>query len=796
MKAVILAGGRGTRLHPLTSRLPKPLVPLLGKPAIRHILDLLREHGVEEAVVTTGFRARMLEEALEDVEAPLLHFSREKTPLGTAGGVRNAVRLLAPEPGEPLLVISGDAMCDFDLTAAGEFHRTSGAAVTLLGYRVVDPREYGLICADETGRVLSFVEKPSYAGCVSDLANTGIYLLSPEALEQIPEDRPSDFARDIFPALLAQGKPLFAWEAEGYWRDIGDVGSYLACQEDMLAGRVRFRLDSRREGENWLSGDLPAGEYELRPPVCIGRNVTIGRGAVLGPGCVLGDHVRIGAGARVDRSVVGDGVFVGDRAGLEQALICPGALLEEDSTVEPLGVVGANAIVRRDAVIGAGVRVWAERMVDEGVNLRQDLRSGAARELIIGEDGFSGGVDGELTPEACLHIGMSVAGLPVEGAEGSPPAVGVGWGAKGASGALASAVTAGILAAGGNAWSFGECLESQFDFCLSKSRADYGVFIDAGYMARVRVAGPAGLPLCREQERQLEQAVNHRGYRRAVPEETGGIVRMEHLARLYPHEIIRQCSAPLGSLRLQVRSVSRRARTTLEEVLRQLSCRVEPNGEEGLAVLLAADGRTAELRCGRTVLPPERMLAAACLTELSRGKPVSLPVTAPRTIDLLGEWYEAPVLRYRESGEGDGEARALAARQPFLRDGLLMTVRVLSFLAAREMTLSELDRLLPDFRVGSRLVPLSAPGMRPGHLLGRLRAAYGGVPLGGMEGLELQSGEARALVRPLKTGKGLVILTESYQSETAAELCDRFEALVRRAAEEGQKSSLPDGFWN
>lgn len=208
MKAIIMAGGKGMRLRPLTLKVPKPLQPLLNRPIIFYILDLIKDNGIDEAVLTLGYRGEMIQNELLDYEGIELDFSFEETPLGTAGGVLKAAMGYDGD----VIVISGDAMCDFELAAAIKFHYDNQSDATIIAKKVDDPREYGLICADDSGRITSFLEKPSYADCITDLANTGIYILSQKALSLIPKDNVCDFAQDIFPQMLSRDMRLYCYE--------------------------------------------------------------------------------------------------------------------------------------------------------------------------------------------------------------------------------------------------------------------------------------------------------------------------------------------------------------------------------------------------------------------------------------------------------------------------------------------------------------------------------------------------------------------------------------------------------
>ena len=224
MKAVIMAGGEGKRLRPITETMPKPLVPVGNVPAIRRILRLIARYGITEAAVTTGYLAEKLEETLgKQCDGVNLTYFRETEPRGTAGGVKAAQDFISDGD---FLVISGDAVCEFDLAAAIEKKNGCGAEALMILTRVAHPGEYGVVLYDSDGRVTGFSEKPSLSGTYSDTVNTGIYILSPSVLKYIPDNTSYDFGRDVFPDMLSKGANIFAYTDSGYWCDIGDPESY------------------------------------------------------------------------------------------------------------------------------------------------------------------------------------------------------------------------------------------------------------------------------------------------------------------------------------------------------------------------------------------------------------------------------------------------------------------------------------------------------------------------------------------------------------------------------------------
>jgi mannose-1-phosphate guanylyltransferase/phosphomannomutase len=241
MRAVVMAGGEGTRLRPLTTSFPKPLLPIVDRPMLHHVLTHLVRHGVNESVVTVQFMAGLIRSYFGDGDevGMRLDYTTDDRPLGTAGSVQRAADQLG---NETFLVVSGDALTDIDLTALVEFHRDRGALATVALTRKPDPVDFGVSITDESGRIVRFLEKPSWGQVFSDTVNTGIYVFEPEILASIPAGAQADWSADVLPALLAKGAPVYGFVAEGYWEDVGTLGSYLSVQRDVLDGLVKVDI--------------------------------------------------------------------------------------------------------------------------------------------------------------------------------------------------------------------------------------------------------------------------------------------------------------------------------------------------------------------------------------------------------------------------------------------------------------------------------------------------------------------------------------------------------------------------
>ncbi|MGH2728180.1 MAG: nucleotidyltransferase family protein, partial [Actinomycetota bacterium] len=275
MKAVIMAGGEGTRLRPLTSNQPKPMVPMVNRPLMEHIVLLLKRHGFTDVIVTIQFLASLVRTYFGDGEdlGVSLAYATEETPLGTAGSVKNAEGALD----ESFLVISGDALTDIDLEKVAAYHREKGALATVVLSRQPDPLEYGIVIADEEGRIERFLEKPGWGQVFTDTVNTGIYILEPEIFRHIPADTPYDFSKDLFPKLLEQGAPVFGYIAEGYWCDVGTIEAYLRAHKDVLERRVQAEIAGFEIADGiWIDdGAIVDPEAKIDGPVLLGQHAKI-----------------------------------------------------------------------------------------------------------------------------------------------------------------------------------------------------------------------------------------------------------------------------------------------------------------------------------------------------------------------------------------------------------------------------------------------------------------------------------------------------------------------------------------
>jgi mannose-1-phosphate guanylyltransferase/phosphomannomutase len=769
MKAVIMAGGEGTRLRPLTCDIPKPMARLCGRPVMEYILDLLETNDVTQSAITLKYLPEIIKGHFPEntYHGMKLEFFEENEPLGTAGSVKNAATILDDD----FIVISGDALCDFDLSLAVKFHKEKGSAATLLLSHVADPREYGLVVTEPNGSIKGFVEKPGWAQAITDAVNTGIYIISPVCLSLIPDGKPFDFAKDLFPLMMSKGMKIFGYEADGYWCDIGDISAYTACQLDILEGRVGCKMPGVRQNGVQLKTIMPSGNYTIMPPVYIGEGVKIGNSAIIGPNSVIDDGSIIGFGSTIKSSVILQDAYIGDRCELRGALVCTGASLKKGAAMFEGSVAGAGAILGKDASVSPNVRIWPGKRVEDGARAAVNLKFGVVYKELFDDDGISGEINVELTPEACAKIGAAAGSAFVNGK------IGVATDGSRAAEAFKSAVSAGVLSAGTQVWDFGSCFEALFNFAVSFCDINMGILArTSGSRAILKLVGTGGLSVGRTIERKIDSAVSTGDIRRCPPSEYKSPQNMQGLRVIYQQQLLKSVPERLDGMNCTVKCANKEVKSTLTEVLNQLGC-----NDGGIKIHLDSAGTGVSFFDENGLyIDYNKSLALGCIIAFENGEDVALAYDAPRVIDTIAKEYNKKIFRYLEcpADSSDKVARTLAKEQTWVRDGLSCAIKILSYLKKKNTNLQQMSQRIPDFALAVKAV--SCKG-NPGNILRLLsEAEKSNAQSGPSEGVLLTtSSGAKVLVSPLKRGNGLRILAEAVNMEAADEICDFYEKKLK-----------------
>ena len=551
MKAVVMAGGEGSRLRPLTIGRPKPMVPLVDKPVLGHILELLKYHGITEIVITLQYLPSVIQDFYGDGSTLGLNITYvvEEMPLGTAGGVKNAAAHL----NDTFLVISGDALTDFNLQAAVQHHLTVGALATLAVYSVPNPLEYGAVVSDENGNITQFLEKPDWSAVRSDRVNTGIYVLEPAVLDFIPDDVAYDFSTELFPDLLQRGQRLQAYVAEGYWCDVGTIGEYMRASADLISGKVWLPQpmgetvaaaafppstpdagdggtaslfeDTRPRGELILGADVEiAADARIIGPVYLGNAVKVKEGVTIQGPCVVRDYTIVDRYSRLENCVVWRNTYIGETCELLGAIVCRQCSLKSGTIAYEDVVIGDNCVLDENCVVHPDVKLWPNKRIEPGAVVRESIIWGSrGRRSLFGGAGVSGVVNVDITPEFAAKLGSSLgANLP----RGSY--VVINRDSHRSSRMLIRALMSGLSSAGVDVWDLGEVpVPVARHFVRTHTSAAAGVHVRLSPLDQrvvdIRFMNNQGLDQSRASERSVERSFSREDFRRAFLDEVGQI---------------------------------------------------------------------------------------------------------------------------------------------------------------------------------------------------------------------------------------------------------------------------------
>lgn len=551
MKAVIMAGGEGTRLRPLTCTMPKPMVPVVNKPMMEHILDLLKKHDFHEIASTLWYMPEVIQDYFGDgsnYNVSIEYFIEPKQ-LGTAGSVKNAESFLD----ETFIVVSGDCLTDINLQFAVDFHRRKGALVTIVLTEVPNPLSYGVVITDEKGRIVRFVEKPSWSEVFSDTVNTGIYIIEPEALTQIPKNEKFDFSQDLFPKLLEQGAPLYGYTADGYWSDVGGLEAYRQAQYDCLSGQVKIELPEAQSSSIWIDIDADiADDVQITGPVYIGKDAKITSGCCIGPYTVISSCCQLDPGADIKRSVLWPHVKVGADSQLRGAVLASNACVGAKTQVYEGSIVGEKSIIGSRTIIEPNVKIWPHKQIAAGSRLSDSVVWGSHSEsTLFTKDGIKGDIRTSLTPEKIVRFGLAYGafvgrgGAVLVSSDGSE----LGRVAK-------RALISGLLAAGINVYDTGSVHGILARFGVSYIKVDGGLhcrtLVEQENSVNIICWDQHGYWLSKDEQRRIENLFLREDFPRVGAAEIGALAYVPKLAEQYIASAAKLYAPYLQGFRLKI----------------------------------------------------------------------------------------------------------------------------------------------------------------------------------------------------------------------------------------------------
>jgi mannose-1-phosphate guanylyltransferase/phosphomannomutase len=828
MKAVVMAGGEGTRLRPLTSNQPKPMVPIVGKPCMEHIVELLREHGFDDVVVTLAFMPQAIRGYFGNGESLgiTLAYSVEESPAGTAGSVKLAEEAID----ETFLVISGDALCDIDLTSLVAFHREKGAQVTIALKSVPNPLEFGIVVTDEDGRIERFLEKPSWGQVFTDTINTGIYVLEPEVLRHVPDDRPHDFSKELFPLLLEMGKPLYGYVADGYWQDIGNLEQYRQANFDALDERVRLNIPGiRLRGNVWLGEGVDLDDLEaVEGPAFVGNYSRIAPRASVGPYSVLMPSVSLGDHARTSRSVVDASTAIGRSALVEGAIVGRACNLRPHVRLHEGVAVGDNCTIGEESVVMPGVRIYPHKEVESGAIVDRNLIWEAqVSSRLIRVEGISGRINVELTPETALRLGIALGTALERGAR-----VVTSRAASDSCRLIRRALLAGVNSTGVHVADLRVTPAAVNRHLLKAEGFEAGIHVQPSpsdpEVVEIRLFEPPGTPVTPELVKEIDKHFSRQEFRRAAWNEVGELTFPARAAESYAQDLLAACDVEairargfrivvdyaysaaslilpqvLGALDVEVVSahayVSERRqvsdRATLAESLGRTKRLVAAVGADLGAVLDPAAERIFLVDDQAREVPAEQELLLFLHLLASDGKRgrLAFPTTVTSLAEELVRDTELEVMRtphslsaLTQAAAGDGVIFAGSVGGGFVfpefvpaYDGMASLCKLLELLAPVRRPLAEIVGELPESTVVHRQV--RCPWARKGAVMRILTERLKGMEVDVSDGIKVYDRRGWAQVLPDPDEPLVHVYAEGKTPEEGAELGTEFAALVEEA---------------
>jgi mannose-1-phosphate guanylyltransferase/phosphomannomutase len=827
MKAVIMAGGFGTRIQPLTSNLPKPMIPLMNRPIMLHIVELLKRYDITDLVMLLYHQPNVIRNFFRDGSDfdVKITYATPIEDLGTAGAVKYAEKFLD----ERFILISGDLLTDFNLKRIIDFHDERKAVATITLTSVKDPLQFGVVITDKEKRITQFLEKPGWGEVISDTINTGIYVLEPEIFKLIPSKENFDFSQDLFPLLLKKNAPLYGYTAKGYWRDIGNTDSYREAHHDIFRGKVNVKIDEAKldlVGKDLRIGDdvLMDDSVAINGVVVIGDNSQILAGSQIRDS-VIGRNCAIDAGVKLTRCVIWDNVHVKKGVKITDSVLCSNVRVGQGVIIEEGGIVADETSIGDDAFIKADSKIWPRKIIEAGATVSGNVIWGEKWKKSLFEGAIIKGLTNvELTPEFVAKLGCAYGTSLSKGSF-----VLTARDASHSSRMLKRSFLGGILSAGVNVKdlkmlplpiiryklkTFGEVGGVHFRQSVEDPTSTEIVFLDGD-----------GLDFSSSMGKNVERIFFKENFRRAHHREPGGITELPQVADFYREGFVRaidQSSLKKKNLKVVIDFNHSPAGQILPGILNDMGCEVvslnayideergskkaeeKPKSLQQLSKIVASldahVGFWLDPSVESMVLVDEAgkvyddvqslIIMTSLLLNSGRSGAVVVPVSAPSVIELLCREKECPVRRVKNSeraiieaslagdvimaGTMDGRFSFPDFQTAF--DGMFAIAKTMELLAEQSVSLSSVIADTPH-RVFLRWKVACALEMK-GGIMRRMSEDSTDRDASFIDGIRVNFGEEWVLVLPDQYQPNVQIVAEAKEQKSAQRLLDEYRIKV------------------
>ncbi len=819
MKALIMAGGEGTRLRPLTCNIPKPMVPVMNKPVMEHIINLLKKHNITEIAVTLQYMPKVIQEYFgngSDFGVEIEYFIEEQ-PLGTAGSVKNAESFLD----DTFIVISGDALTDINLSKAIEFHNKNNALATLVLTKVEVPLEYGVVVTGSNGRISRFLEKPSWSEVFSDTVNTGIYVLHPKVLDYFNKGEKFDFSKDLFPILLREKRALFGYVSEDYWCDIGDLEAYQKCHFDIFDGRVSIDNTSKELFKNvWVEENVEIGKnVQITGPVLIGKNSCIKDYVEISPYTVVGRENFVGEYSTLKRAVTWSGCNIGRRVSLRGCIIGNKVQIKDGSSLFEYSVAGEQTIIKERAVIKPGIKIWPFKTIENDTELSMNMVWGAKHsKTLFGEKGILGEINVDVIPEFASRLGASFGALM-----GNKAKVAISNDEANACNMLRKSFVAGLLSAGLEVFDFGVQFLPITRSAIRFYGLDGGIhlgMVSTDYDSKVEIdiMNSSGINVDRGTERKLENIFSREDFYRSETNAIKSVKTVTEYKEYYLRHMVNKMKNRQLKYKIIIDTPSELFKGIFSPLLEEIGCKLNvvndcfdrPQKINCIIEKVIASGSDLGVlisrNCEKMLLIDEKgrkvndeifMTLIALITfETNRDTSVVVPISAPSVIDKLAERYNGKVVRTKTSQLEimdkmiDNINKDKEINDQFILnfDALGGLLKIMDYMKTNELKLSELLDRIPSFHISKREV--ACPWDAKGKVIREILQENVNEKVELTEGVKIYKEGGWVLILPDSERAVCKVIGEGYSNEFAESLTDFFSDRVKEIGCSGTESNI------
>ncbi len=835
MQAIILAGGKGTRLRPLTVNTPKPMVPVGDIPIMEHTIRLLKRYGITDIVISLGYLGESIEGYFGDGSrhGVNLTYCYEKTPLGTAGAVKNAQEHIS----DRFIVASGDVLTDINLDNFLAEHESKETLASIALTRSISPTAFGIVFLDDNNYIIRFLEKPSWGEVFSDIINAGFYVLEPEIFDLIPEKREYDFSKNVFPRMLSDNKKLFGYMLDCYWMDIGNSQKYLDANYDVLKGALKVELPHKKVKDGlWIGEETVLDDdCEIYPPAVIGDYCRVSKGAVIDRFSVIGAGCYVGEGVRISRSIVWRNTSIHKSALLRSCVIGSRCELGEKSTIYDGAIIGDDCILGPESLVKENILIWPNKVIQKNAIVNMNIKWGVMwKKSLFGDYGISGLANLEISPEFASKLGATFGTYLGESSK-----VVVGRDTYLISRMIKRALIAGLQSAGVNVYNVRILPTPLIEEAVKTYKTEGGISItvprENENLINIRIFDSEGIDLNEKEQKKVEDIFFKEALKRSEPSGVGDLLYPTRFVESYLENSMNHVDTDLLSsskMRVVIDCADGSSSMIAPVFLRELGFevvtlnaylgasipkRARPSAPDSLYTLrktvkaLDADlGATFDSDADRVLFVDEKgevvsgdtsvaLLAQAALTEFGKGNKIVVPISASQIVDMVVSEFQGEVIRtklgLRPLAEavirqkaifGGDETGGFIFPQihPF-RDGFISVAKLLEFLARTNQSLSEVIKEIPSFYTLKESI--STPLQHRGLIMRTLLENAEGETFDVIDGIKIYLDKGWVLIRPSSDEPVFDIFVEAQTESKAKEFIKTYKKEIEEIVMEIEK---------